>query len=537
LTVRDGNLEIDETTEVGQLRVWWQDTCTVNNTTLTIYAYKNWIFNPNWWGGQYGDVVEAGTGKLNWASFPPFRLPAAHKDVLYDFNLTAYDYDVEDDLDWCITETNASWLNISPNNRTCRFYGTPTSVGEYYVKIRVNDSVAPSLTSYQYRNITLYVVDPTDDTTLRVVCIGDSTVAGQSTTRQFPYWLQDYFDSNGISARVFNLGIGGDNTFHMRGHTNQSKSEDNDTHILYDTLRLDPHMVIILGGINDICSGIAHHNHSLNIMTSPYIGSGNSTTVYENLTLIFQYLRENGTAVISMKIFPPGSYAAGGSKAIERNETNEQLEAYWSDGVLILETSWILANQSGNLSYQSDTTGTHPTEAGYRLVANYTAPIIQKIWEGEVYYGVPANFSTRGGFSYTGYWNSTPTQIPMGVVTGSWVSVNVTSYTPTTSTIMSFTATGSGSAQFTISNLTDGQRYTITRDGTALGTYTASGGSITFENAVWSEHDFVISEADPTPAEQISELVPVVISMMGIVVVLGAVSAIFKPFTRLVRRT
>jgi len=85
--------------------------------------------------------------------------------------------------------------------------------------------------------------------THRIVCVGDSITEGFADPNNWPYYLKSRLDED---WDVVNLGVGGAFTGYMFGHIDTA-------------LDLDPQFVIIMGGINDLRSGISLESIQVNI--------------------------------------------------------------------------------------------------------------------------------------------------------------------------------------------------------------------------------------------------------------------------------
>lgn len=159
-----------------------------------------------------------------------------------------------------------------------------------------------------------------------------------------------------------------------------------------------------------------------------------------------------------------------------------------------------------------------------------TTPRVDVLWENV------AMRSTSDGIGFLGY-NPSATLTNMSLSTSGTTSVRVNSWTPSESEITSFHAIGTDDTTFNITGLTPGDVYDVYRDGSEYTTVTVDGtGKITFQNTVWSGHNFTVSEHVPTAAEQIDALIPIIVAVMGLMIVLSILSnGILRPFTRLGR--
>lgn len=119
----------------------------------------------------------------------------------------------------------------------------------------------------------------------------------------------------------------------------------------------------------------------------------------------------------------------------------------------------------------------------------------------ETYSGVPTTIHSDGMIDMGEYllaWTQAryrmPEQIPLYIDTSGTVEVNVTTYMPTAPLVAAWTATGtSGTAVFTMTDLTPSTIYTIYVDAVHVATITSSvAGMISFPYSGWSTHTFQV---------------------------------------------
>ena len=185
----------------------------------------------------------------------------------------------------------------------------------------------------------------------RVVFMGNSITQG---------WI-DMIPEFFAGRHYINRGIGGQTTPQMLIRFRQ------------DVIHLNPKVVVILAGINDIAGNT---------------GPSSLEMIEDNLHSMTELAQANGIEVVLCSVLPaldfpwrPGMYPAG--KVVE---LNKRIEAYASKkGAVYCDYFTAMVDERNGLPAELSDDGVHPNEAGYAIMA----PLVEKaiarallMWKG-----------------------------------------------------------------------------------------------------------------------------------------------------------
>jgi len=167
----------------------------------------------------------------------------------------------------------------------------------------------------------------------RIVCVGDSITEGFADPNNWPYQLKARL---GGDWEVIDQGVGGAQTADMRNRMDVS-------------LALDPHFVIMMGGINDLAKG-----ESLE-------------TIKVNIDAMCARVESHGAVPVLCTVTPTGDYLT------QKDALNAWITEYaHSKGYDLIDFYAVLNDKSnpGHADRAFVFDGTHPNLAGYTAMAN-----------------------------------------------------------------------------------------------------------------------------------------------------------------------
>ena len=181
----------------------------------------------------------------------------------------------------------------------------------------------------------------------RVVFLGDSITDS--------WRLNEYF-----TGRDFvNRGIGGQTTSQMLARFRQ------------DVLSLNPKMVVILGGTNDIANGVA------------------PPQIEDNLAMMGDLAKAHGIKVVIASITPVNDYHKAADPRYEMTKTrppatikeiNAGLQALClSSGFTWMDYSAVLVDTAGQMAVDFSDDGLHPNAKGYRMMSPVVTATIDRV--------------------------------------------------------------------------------------------------------------------------------------------------------------
>ncbi len=184
-------------------------------------------------------------------------------------------------------------------------------------------------------------------TTPRVVFLGDSITDS--------WRLNEYF-----TGRDFvNRGIGGQTTSQMLARFRQ------------DVLALNPKIVVILGGTNDIANGVAPRQ------------------VEDNLAMMGDLAKAHGIKVVFASITPVNDYHKDADPRYEMTKarppaTIKEINAWiqtlcLSGGFACMDYYAVLADTAGQMAVDYSDDGLHPNAKGYRMMSPVVTATIDRI--------------------------------------------------------------------------------------------------------------------------------------------------------------
>jgi acyl-CoA thioesterase-1 len=168
----------------------------------------------------------------------------------------------------------------------------------------------------------------------RIVCVGDSITGGFADPDNWPYHLKSRLDED---WDVINQGVGGAFTGYMLGRIDAA-------------LDLNPQFVVIMGGINDLRSGIA------------------PKTIQVNIDAICTHVGSCGSVPVLCTVTPASDYV------MQLADLNAWITEYARlKGYALIDFYAVINNKSN--PGRSDPTlvswdGTHPNAAGYVAMGN-----------------------------------------------------------------------------------------------------------------------------------------------------------------------
>ncbi|MGZ4904751.1 MAG: GDSL-type esterase/lipase family protein [Halobacteriota archaeon] len=167
----------------------------------------------------------------------------------------------------------------------------------------------------------------------RIVCVGDSITEGFANPNNWPYQLKARL---GEDWEVIDQGFGGAKTADMRDRIDAS-------------LELDPHFVIIMGGINDLAK-----RESLE-------------TIEGNIGAMCTRVESHGAVPVLCTVTPSGDYLT------QKDDLNAWITDYaHSKGYDLIDFYAVLNDKSnpGHPDHALVFDGTHPNLTGYTAMAN-----------------------------------------------------------------------------------------------------------------------------------------------------------------------
>ncbi|MGZ4907641.1 MAG: SGNH/GDSL hydrolase family protein [Halobacteriota archaeon] len=168
----------------------------------------------------------------------------------------------------------------------------------------------------------------------RIVCVGDSVTEGFADPGNWPYHLKARL---GGDWEVVDQGVGGATTADMLARTDAA-------------LELNPHFVIIMGGINDLAKG-----ESL-------------ATIEGNVNTICSRVESYGAVPVLCTVIPTGDHLA------QKDDLNAWITEYAHSKGYDLIDFYAVLNDESNPGYSDPalvmSDGTHPNPAGYAAMAN-----------------------------------------------------------------------------------------------------------------------------------------------------------------------
>ena len=185
----------------------------------------------------------------------------------------------------------------------------------------------------------------------RVVFLGDSITEG--------WRLNEYF-----TGRDFvNRGIGGQTTLQMIARFRQ------------DVAALNPKAVVVLGGTNDIATGVP------------------ANQVEENLATLGDLAKAHGIRAAFASILPVNDYHKDADPHYEMTPShppatisaiNNWLRAYCqSQGFVYIDYSAVMVDSSGHMQADLSDDGLHPNAKGYRVMSPVTLEAIGRVLGGQ----------------------------------------------------------------------------------------------------------------------------------------------------------
>ncbi|MGZ4905013.1 MAG: GDSL-type esterase/lipase family protein [Halobacteriota archaeon] len=167
----------------------------------------------------------------------------------------------------------------------------------------------------------------------RIVCLGDSITEGFADPNNWPYQLKARL---GGDWEVIDHGFGGAKTADMRDSMDAA-------------LALDPHFVVMMGGINDLAKGES-------------LGS-----IEANIDAMCNRVESHGAVPVLCTVTPSGDYPA------QKDALNAWITEYaHSKGYDLIDFYAVLNDKSnpGHPDHALVFDGTHPNLAGYAAMAN-----------------------------------------------------------------------------------------------------------------------------------------------------------------------
>ena len=199
----------------------------------------------------------------------------------------------------------------------------------------------PNLAKYRDANAKL---PPPAANEKRVVFLGNSITEG---------WAQ-YFPTMFAGKPYINRGIGGQTTPQMLIRFRQ------------DVIALQPKVVVILAGINDIAGNT---------------GPSTLEMIEDNLASMTELAQSNGIRVVLSSVLPAVDFPwrPGMDPAPKVIALNKWIRAYAAKrGAVYLDYHSAMSDDKGGMRAGLASDGVHPTEVGYRLMAPLAEKAIAK---------------------------------------------------------------------------------------------------------------------------------------------------------------
>ncbi len=199
----------------------------------------------------------------------------------------------------------------------------------------------PNLAKYRDANSKL---PPPGSNENRVVFIGNSITEG---------WTQ-YFPTMFAGKPYINRGIGGQTTPQML------------IRFRPDVIALEPKVVVILAGINDIAGNT---------------GPSTLEMIEDNLASMTELAQANGIRVVLSSVLPAAdfSWRPGMEPAPKVIALNKWIKEYAAKrGAIYVDYHSAMSDANGGMRAGLASDGVHPTEVGYRLMAPLAEQAIAK---------------------------------------------------------------------------------------------------------------------------------------------------------------
>jgi lysophospholipase L1-like esterase len=182
--------------------------------------------------------------------------------------------------------------------------------------------------------------------TTRIVCLGDSITAGGYGTPRVTPWPKALAAKVGPSFSVINKGIGGNTTAQMLARVNS------------DVINITPRYGIVMGGINDV-----------------RIGSPSLRGIEDNLSAIYEIIRDAGITLITATVTPP-NYVSGGTSECGQEivDLNAWIVGYSKEHNVENIDFYTLLDDGHKPTYINPALaqpglGEHPNTAGHAIMA------------------------------------------------------------------------------------------------------------------------------------------------------------------------
>jgi lysophospholipase L1-like esterase len=138
-----------------------------------------------------------------------------------------------------------------------------------------------------------------------------------------------------------------------------------------DVLALNPKLVVILGGTNDIANGVAPRQIEDNLaMMGDLAKAHGIKVVFASITPVNDYHKDADPRFEMTKIRPPATI----------REINAWLQTYClSGGFAWMDYSTVLADTAGQMAVDYSDDGLHPNAKGYRLMSPLVTATIDRV--------------------------------------------------------------------------------------------------------------------------------------------------------------
>ena len=201
----------------------------------------------------------------------------------------------------------------------------------------------PNLSRYQYENRSVGIPEKGKQ---RVVFMGDSI------TEEWSNFYADYFDTEGY----INRGIGGQTTPQML------------IRFKPDVIDLEPDIVVILAGTNDIAGNT---------------GPSNVKMITDNIFSMAELARAHQIKVVLSSILPVFEYEwAKEIKDVPAtiDSVNDELKKYVNDhGLVYLDYFSSMVDERKGLNKDYTYDGVHPNQDGYILMSSLAQKVLSRL--------------------------------------------------------------------------------------------------------------------------------------------------------------